>query len=314
MFGKKNQESIATGIVKPKTTALFFDKLWIPDGYEIYDEQCRVPNDVKINLENYCRSKEVVERQSLKFMSRVPYNSERELFEVHIMANRGHSRYGEDQESFLHNLEKESKIFISSLNRNKGLYELTSFYKRRYDIDILPIYLEPTQFDLEFQLMDSKKLVNTNPMVIISCELLPTIIEEKLEWEQVIDFKKDKRSVKKLRKFRNWANRELLEKDKTVIISEYEEALDNYKNAIKKHGIATTVGGFSTVLSSSALFLENIGEDVNMQIATGISIVAGLSSFTVNQYLGYREDRNTPIAYIYDTFKLAKLKKRDIED
>lgn len=34
-------ENIATGIVKPKTTA-FFDKLWIPDGYENCDINCNL--------------------------------------------------------------------------------------------------------------------------------------------------------------------------------------------------------------------------------------------------------------------------------
>lgn len=44
------RESIATGIVKPKTTALFFDKLWIPDGYENYDANCNIPKEIRFKI------------------------------------------------------------------------------------------------------------------------------------------------------------------------------------------------------------------------------------------------------------------------
>ena len=88
--------------------------------------------------------------------------------------------------------------------------------------------------------------------------------------------------------------------------------MDNYNQAIRKHGIATTIGGFSTVLSITALLLENIGQDVTIQVATDLSIIAGLSTFTSNRYLDYQEAQNAPVAYIYDTFNLAKLKKKDL--
>lgn len=44
------KENIATGIVKPKITALFFDKLWIPDGYEKYDINCNIPEEIRFRI------------------------------------------------------------------------------------------------------------------------------------------------------------------------------------------------------------------------------------------------------------------------
>ena len=46
----QRKENIATGIVKPKTTALFFDKLWIPDGYENYDINCNIPKEIRFRI------------------------------------------------------------------------------------------------------------------------------------------------------------------------------------------------------------------------------------------------------------------------
>lgn len=82
--------------------------------------------------------------------------------------------------------------------------------------------------------------------------------------------------------------------------------MDEYKNALKKHGIETITGGFSTVLTSSAMILKNIGEGINVQSSIGFTIAAGLTVYTVEKYLSYKETRNNPIAYVYDVFKLIK--------
>ena len=139
---------------------------------------------------------------------------------------------------------------------------------------------------------------NENPVVIICTEQIPSILEEKLEWEQVLEFRHDKKAVEKLIRFRNWVNIELLDCKKEVIISKFELALDEYKNALNKHGIETIAGGFSTVLTSSATILENIGEGINVQMSVGFSVAALLTVFTVEKYLSYKETRNNPIAYI----------------
>ncbi|MBD5545790.1 MAG: hypothetical protein HDQ97_00015 [Lachnospiraceae bacterium] len=300
-FGCK-KKSIATGIVNPKTTSLFFDKLWIPSGYDEIVEECNVPNEIRFDLK---LSKEI-ESAWKKYIESNLRKSFFGLLDMMIDArffvNCAHWNMCEGG---LQRRSENDRIFISSQNRNKGLYEITHFFKSYYNIDITPIYLEPTQFDLDF---DKKNFehVNAAPIVIVCAELIPSIVEEKLEWEQVKEFRKDSKSVKRLKKFRDWVNIELLGCEKEVIVSKFDMALDKYKDALKKHGIATVTGGFTTVLSSTALVLENIGMGVNVNIATGISVVAGLTALTTSQYLSYREKRNMPIAYVYDVFKLAE--------
>lgn len=289
------KENIATGIVKPKTTALFFDKLWIPEGYENYDINCNIPKEIRFRINK--PSMEIEDKLTIKtdsFLSSPLPFIERDIYEFGKIKGL---------ENFK---EYKGKRFFSSKSRNKGLSKVVFTFKKYFNIDITPIYLSPTQFDIDFKEKKTRINNNENPVVIICTEQIPSILEEKLEWEQVLEFRCDKKAVEKLIRFRNWVNIELLDCKKEVILSKFELALDEYKNALKKHGIETIAGGFSTVLTSSAMILENIGEGINIQSSVGLSIVAGLTVFTMEKYLSYKETRNNPIAYIYDVFKLMK--------
>jgi len=290
------KENIATGIVKPKTTALFFDKLWIPDGYENYDINCNIPEEIqfRINKPLPMDIEYKLRTETSSFYSNPSPFIERDIYDLGKI---------KELENFK---EYKGKRFFSSKSRNNGLSKVVLTFKKFFNIDIIPIYLSPTQFDIDFNKKKTRINNNENPVVIICTEQIPSILEEKLEWEQVLEFRCDKKAVEKLFRFRNWANIELLDCKREVIISKFELALDEYKNALKKHGIETIAGGFSTVLTSSAMILENIGEGINAQSSVGLSIAAGLTVFTVEKYLSFKETRNSPIAYIYDVFKLMK--------
>lgn len=288
------KENIATGIVKPKTTALFFDKLWIPDGYENYDINCNIPKEIRFRINKQLSTNNKYKLRTNSFLIEPLQFIEKDI-------------YGVDKIKKLENFkEYKGRRFFSSKSRNSGLSKVVFTLKKYYNIDITPIYLNPTQFDIDFN--DKKTRINNieNPIVIICTEQIPFILEEKLEWKQVLEFRYDKKSVAKLLRFKNWVNIELLDCKREVIISKFELALDEYKNALKKHGIETIVGGFSTVLSSSAMILENIGDGINVQSSVGLSIATGLTVFTVEKYLSYKETQNNPIAYIYDVLKVIK--------
>lgn len=292
----QRRENIATGIVKPKTTALFFDKLWIPDGYENYDTNCNIPKEIRfrINKPLSIDVKDKLEYHTSSFYSNPLPFIERDIYDLGGI--KGLENFKEYKE----------KRFFSSKSRNSGLSKVVITLKKYFNIDIVPIYLSPTQFDVDFNEKKTRSNNIENPVVIICTEEIPSILEDKLEWDQVIEFRSDKKAVEKLLRFRNWANVELLDCKREIIISKYELALDEYKNALKKHGIETIVGGFSTVLTSSAMILENIGEGLNIQSSVGVSIAAGLTLFTMEKFLSYKETSNNPVAYVYDVFKLIK--------
>lgn len=77
---------------------------------------------------------------------------------------------------------------------------------------------------------------------------IPVIEEEKVEWRQILDFRKDKDSVRKYRKLRMWLR-------DTMEATTLDEAadiiglkLDDYEFVLKKHGFSTVLGGLSQII------------------------------------------------------------------
>ena len=126
------------------------------------------------------------------------------------------------------------------------------------------------------------------------------IIEEKLKWKQVLEMRKVKKSIEKIHRFRRWVNVELGDKSKAEVIEIIEKAMDDYKFALKKHGIMTTNGGITTILSAAATLIEALSGDISTQISAGLIISGGLITYTAAQLGEYFEKKREPIALIYD--------------
>lgn len=79
--------------------------------------------------------------------------------------------------------EYKGKRFFSSKSRNSGLSKVVVTFKKYFNIDIIPIYLSPMQFDIDFNKKKTRINNNENPVVIICTKQIPSILEENLEWE-----------------------------------------------------------------------------------------------------------------------------------
>lgn len=298
VFAKK-EKSIATGIVKPKTTALFFDKIWIPDFKDIiFDDQ--IPDSLLYKLDKFALCKSHMDKFGSCIQKNRPYEYKGEPFDWLCVKNSGAnlSDIFNEQEILYEDMK-----FKTSYHRNKGLKDFVNDMKNNYNVDITPIYIDKTSFEKDFFDYNDKLFENSNP-ITIAMEHIPSVIEEKLSWEQVLDFKKDKKSSKKLRNFRCWAERDLYNCTKTQIIHIYEHALDEYKQALKKHGILTTIGALSIIFNSSATIVDKIDSDFHSRLAAGITITTGLTVFTLKQAYDYYEAKNKPIAYVCDVLKI----------
>jgi hypothetical protein len=314
---------VATGIVRPKTTALFFDKIWIPTtmkyttfgsllGYDI------IPNEV-------CLLEEIKEPEFSHFLHR----------------NIGPMDTVED--IIIHYKEKTKLKYENVKYRNFGLVKVIKAFKEYYDIDIVPIFLNENDFEQSINphiLNEHESIIKENKefyekisdkftklynedvngqyhetdylgkeivkheqtcnAIRMSFNMVPEIIEDKLDWKQVLEIRKDKKSINSLHRFRNWVNLELLNKSESEIISSLESAYDNYKFAIKKHGIATIIGGFTTILSGTAVVFDSIKKGDFNFISIGFPITAGIITLTAKEIIEYIETKRTPIAYVYN--------------
>jgi len=304
---------IATGIIRPKTTSLFFDKIWIPESMKYTTIGSLLGYD---NI-----PAEVCLLEALEIPDYYPY----------ILANYYNGWTVEDSM-----IKDELGIFRfrSYEHRNIGIIKIVTAFKKYYDIDIVPIFLNENhlkesfiikeyavikKLNKEFRssskiIMDDKidrnkteavhKEYYQNYSVLQICiNMIPEIVEDKLDWKQVLEIRKDKNSIKSLHRFRNWVNLDLLGKSEFEIKNIIEKAFNEYEFALKKHGIITATGGFSTILSGSSIFFDAFQKGELNLINIGLPITAGLITFTVNQIINLLEVQQNPIAYYYDISK-----------
>lgn len=159
----KSEISIATGLVKPKTTSLFFDKIWVPDmGNIIFDD--KIPKDVlyihDVCDENYKSYSEEFKKsmnynmcpQRASWMN-ITYNYVLPSIEnpVQFLEEMGFTRYS----------KMYSKIpFLSTFYRNECINRFVNDMHEVYNINITPIYLDQLSFENDF-------FINKTNLIII---------------------------------------------------------------------------------------------------------------------------------------------------
>lgn len=267
----ENNKKFATGFVNPKTTSLFFDNIWLPS-----DMMDGLSDKDKIIIDRFCLATD---------FGKEAYIGAAEL-------NCGIRRVNCDNE--------EEMLYYSSFHRNMTIRQYAESIKRRFNIDVVPIYLKPTQFDLDNH---QENCIKTNAIQLCVNDF-PMVDESHLEWEQVSDFRID--YYNEMRRFYLWSLNEFKEKSENEIIENINKELDDFKFALKKHGILTSIGGFTAILSASASLISSIEGGVLNQIGAGLSISCGLITYAVQQATEYIETRRSPIAYIYDIERRLK--------
>lgn len=265
-----NNKKYATGFVNPKTTALFFDNIWLPN--DMMDE-------LSVRESYYFN----------RFCIATDFGKEAYIGAAEL--NVGQYRVRCDEEEI---------TYYSSFHRNMSIRQYTESIKRRFNIDVIPIYLEPTQFDLDNNIEDGSEV---NAIQLCVSEF-PMVDESHLEWEQVWDFRRD--HYGEMRRFYLWSLDEFREKNSSEIIENINKELDDFKFSFKKHGILTSIGGFTAILSASATLISSIEGGLLSQIGAGLTISCGLITFAAQQATEYIETKRNPIAYIYDIEKKLK--------
>jgi len=329
-------DTIATGLERPKTTSLFFDKIWIPsdfkyseygEAYGYYD----IPPEVCVedkNEENLVRGLEIMPFAKMNY----PIRSEKIRYKKYLdfmpYVDKN-VRIRPDDKSFFDELlnieidktdtnkeeknkKKEKSItlksdfeFLYSHNRNIGIKDIIVNFRQIYGIEITPIFISKTKFEESIQAtyIDEQNKNENCDVLEVSINYIPAIVEDKLSWEQVLDLRRDKVSKDKLKRLKYWINLELKDKSREEIISTLDKMIDDYEFALKKHGVLTTIGGFTSILSSSSTVIEAITKDFSGILSASFVVTAGIVTFTTAQIIDFLQAKRDPVAFIYDVFK-----------
>lgn len=287
-------ETIATGFVRPKVTALFFDKVWIPKSLVDISFEFFIPDEVLI-----CESEELMLNSRWSAAS-------------HYRRSRRKNRSMKSGEAYFF-AGASNNIFFDEINipqykysknRNRTIMESSKSFSKKYKLHIFPVYHNLTEFERDVEdfnesLLHKPKVFLNKDALSICVQDFPSIIEEELSWEQVLDCRKDKKTIQQFRKFTTWATGTFSNASPEQIRETINHELDSYETALREHGIKTAVGSFSTIVSGASS-IASLLSNPNMFMLPMLSIASISLSFTVNTHFSNQTNKNRPIAYLYN--------------
>jgi len=290
----KNKDTYATGLVNPKTTALFFDKLWVP-------------------ISNYHEN-----TPSELLMTNINKDLQHELASIYQHGLDDNRSWDYILKEKLERIKYKTEFpneYIFTSNRNRALLRIVETCKKIENINITPIFIKQPKLNenisslirnklLEFEDDDFKELNELKGIKINALEVciknICIAIEEELNWKQVIEIRKDKKSLNCIRRLKKWINYEFNNKTENEIIESLLKNIDEYNFAMKKHGVLTIIGSLSTILASTASLLPAFVCSPIEIISVSLAISAGILTFTSQQAAEYFEKKREPIAFLYN--------------
>jgi hypothetical protein len=115
---------------------------------------------------------------------------------------------------------------------------------------------------------------------------LQLVNEKSIAWEQVLEFRRDREARRKYRRLVRWLDAELAKaRTSTEILGSLEDRLEGYEWAIRKHGLSTGIGALSALIDPK--HLAAVSATVAAAGITGGPVWAGLAgtALTVGRVL-----------------------------
>ena len=104
---------------------------------------------------------------------------------------------------------------------------------------VAPLYNSESTRDAEYKPGD-------RGVIVTALRQLNVVDEEALSWNQVLEFRRDKRARADYQRLVHWLDSDMAERSTAFIVDEMGVRLDNYYQAIKKHGLKTRLAWIST--------------------------------------------------------------------
>ncbi len=203
---------------KPKTAALCYDRIWSPSDTV-------VPKVIR------CWGGSPAE-----------LNGRGLAADWNIKTNRAHivAMCGPE--------EKRLQLLRASTDYGFGLVlrEIARSFSTEHGIPMVPIY------DLSAD-RNSGYCEGERQVIVATLSNLQIVDETNLTWNQVLEFRKDKDIRNKYKRFLHWLDKEMVEKSQSFIEDEIVIRLEDYEQALKKHGIKTILGTIQEALDGKYL-------------------------------------------------------------
>ena len=208
--------------------------------------------------------------------------------------------------------EKKLQLMKASTDRGLGLIlrEIARSFSAEHGVAVIPVYDLVTDRTSAYH--DGK-----HEIVISVLSDLEIVDEKNLMWEQVLLFRTDKENQRKYKRFLHWLDKEMVGKSQAFVEDEISIRLEDYEQALKKHGIKTGVGIIEELLDGKYL-REAFGIATTFTLAghpvlgvlAGSLLVGGrVTVKLVKTKLDLNDverGANAEISWVYEAKKLSK--------
>lgn len=295
---------------KPMTAALFYDRVWCPT-IDVWQYPGKMPDEIRFfgatneerlisfqglvemekgdvdigeykfhTLDKLRKSrKEVIQKSTLSFLADIQKAKTKESFQD--VLKKASQVSIEDKEQYVHNTNIVSGCIYK---------DIAIAFSRKYKREIITIY--PTK-----EINNTVYQEGDRDIILSSMENLKLVDEKTLTWEQVLEFRHDSESKLKYKRFLHWLDKDMIGKSQSFIEDEIAIKLNDYENALKKHGIKTILGTLEEIISGD--FFKNS------------LLASGLVALTTDPVLGIVAEASLLVYNV--AIKLAK-KKIDYEE
>ena len=124
-------------------------------------------------------------------------------------------------------------------------HDLAGDYRRR-GARVSPLYDSVAKRDTEYNPGDQAAIVAIAEGLLVADE-------DRLAWEQVLEFRRDASAHSAYRMFVHWLDAEMVGKPATFVADEIAARLERYDWALRKHGIATVTGALERTIQPGLL-------------------------------------------------------------
>ncbi len=267
-----SDESAIVTLLKPKTAALFADRVWMQWAGE----------EPRLDFAFGWESPVSVRLAALHaFQYRTADEAERESWKK------------------VTSLSPEAARLVVSAER-----QLTSDYHARTGAPIAPLYASVKSRDTQYR-------PGEWPVIVAVAENLGIVAEEALDWRQVLEFRRDHSARTAYRRFVHWLDAEMIDKSAQFIVDEVSARLERYDWAVRKHGLQTVIGAVESTLntnslvgaSAAALTVQSLSQQPWFSLLAAGGLLVGRTAVTAAVKLIERaEIRNAhrDIAFVYE--------------
>jgi len=319
----------ATGMVRPRSTALFFDKLWIHpvliegalfgsmEKYAVPREVC-IPEPVGVdqyylaygyNMGFFYWDAKFPEDEDWNAAT-LPVNPK---WHGYVRRSDGRFDYMFRKSSIKHFHARDDRAVQSRGYEDTFGGETSTRYRNRVIRDVAAtyckmgqpmtaIYLSPVEYDKGLKIGDEG--------VEVCLDFVPVVVDSKLSWAQVLELRHDKDAQTKLRRLRRWFDLDLRKKEPEVVRSQIAKRLDDYEWALRKHGIETTIGGMTSVISFAAgpVAAQLAIDSPLAAVAGGLVVGSAALAWVGRKRIERLEIERDEVAYLYEVRSLAEAK------